>query len=55
MSYKTETIKKTEATNRDPITDAPGAHTSAQALALHLVARPLQWVPPPLWVPLPVR
>lgn len=26
MSYKTETIKKTEATNRDPITDAPGAH-----------------------------
>lgn len=26
MSYKTETIKKTEATNRDPITDAAGAH-----------------------------
>ena len=26
MSYTTETIKTTEATNRDPITDAPGAH-----------------------------
>ncbi len=26
MSYKTETIKTTEANNRDPITDAPGAH-----------------------------
>ncbi len=26
MSYKTETVKTTEATNRDPITDAPGAH-----------------------------
>ena len=26
MSYKTETIKTTEATNRDPLTGAPGAH-----------------------------
>lgn len=26
MSYKTETVKTTEATNRDPITGAPGAH-----------------------------
>ena len=26
MSYKTESIKKPEATNRDPITDAAVAH-----------------------------
>ena len=26
MSYKTEANKKIESTNRDPITDAAGAH-----------------------------